>query len=69
MEMTSAYRGIPIHIELRPPEGGVKEVSYAMCDQIRTVSIVARFVERWGAVEAATMRKIEYAVKVILGLK
>jgi mRNA interferase MazF len=66
--MTTTGRAIPIHIEVQPPEGGVMQVSYAMCDQIRTVSISARFIDRWGAIEAATMRKIEYAVKVILGL-
>jgi len=66
--MTKTYRGIPIHIEVPPPEGGVRQVSYAMCDQIRTVSTSHRLVTRWGAVGTGIMTQIEYAVKVVLAL-
>ena len=61
-------RKIPIHIRIHPPEGGLDRESFAMCDQIRTVSTAVRFLRRYGSVAASTLSSIEYAVKVILGL-
>jgi len=55
-------------VEVTPPEGGVREVSYVMCDQVRTVSITNRILDRWGVVGATTMESVEFAVKVVLGL-
>jgi len=68
LPMTTTNRGIPIHLEVIPPEGGIRDVSYAMCDQIRTVSISHRIIQRFGAITVPTMQKVEYAVNVILGL-
>lgn len=39
---------IPARVRIEPPEGGVRTTSFAICEQVRTIS-VERFVERWDA--------------------
>lgn len=55
--LTTRDRGSPLHVEIVPPNGGVRERSLALVDQVRAVDR-ARLVERWGSVDAQTHRKI-----------
>ena len=50
-------RGSPLHVAIRPPEGGVKMASYALVDQVRTLDR-SRLLERWGAVDVATHARV-----------
>lgn len=52
---------------LRPPSEGVAADSVAVCRGVRAVAR-ARLVERLGALKPATMRAIENALTLILGL-
>ena len=36
--LTSVNKNIISHIKIDPPEGGLKETSYAVCEQIRSIS-------------------------------
>jgi mRNA interferase MazF len=65
--MTTTPRGIPLHILVTPPDGGVKGISYAMCDQVRCVSL-ERFDTRLGYLSARVMADIEFAVRTLLEL-
>ena len=32
LPLTSKAKGVPFHVEIQPPEGGVKQVSYVKCE-------------------------------------
>ena len=67
LPLTTRDRGIPFHIPLVPPEGGVKQTSFAMCDAIRSISR-ERLNEYWGVVRLKTMREVEDKISILLGL-
>jgi len=55
--ITSKGKGICTHVEMQPPEGGLSMVSYAKCEDIRSIS-KDRLSRRMGAVTPATMASI-----------
>ena len=55
--LTTRDRGSPLHVAIIPPEGGVRVTSYALVDQVRAVHR-SRLIERWGAVNVQTHRRI-----------
>jgi mRNA interferase MazF len=65
--LTTRDRGIPTHIPLTPPEGGVRATSYAMCEHIRSISRT-RLVERWGAAGPKAMTAAEDVLRALLAL-
>lgn len=67
LPLTTRFRGIPSHVELNPPEGGVRVRSYIKCEDVRSVSI-ERLQERWGAVAPATIALVETRIRWLLGL-
>lgn len=67
LPMTSVNKGITWHVEVAPPEGNLRKVSYVMCDQVRSVS-VGRLVARWGEIGTATLAQISGAVQILLDL-
>lgn len=56
-----------LHVLVSPPEGGIRHASVIRCDQVKSVSI-QRFSERWGTVETATMQKVDFVLRKMLGL-
>lgn len=67
LPMTTTYRGIPLHVEVQPPEGGVRRRSYIKCEDVRSVS-VDRLVERWGMLSARTMDAVDDRLRILLQL-
>jgi len=65
--LTTTFRGIPLHVAIAPPEGGVKRPSFAKCEDVRSVS-KQRFSRRWGSVSATTMAAIADRLRVLLDL-
>ena len=66
--LTSTVRGrIPAHVELQPPEGGVKQPSAIMCEQMLRASR-ARLLRRLGAVSPGTMAQVEQRIRWLAGL-
>jgi len=65
--ISTIYRGIPFHLEVRPPEGGLEKTSYIKCDQIRTIS-KKRLRKKVGIVSQNTIVGIEERLKLFLGL-
>jgi mRNA interferase MazF len=55
--LTTRGRGSPLHVEIEPPEGGVRSTSYVLVDQVRSLDR-SRLIERWGAIDRDTHRKI-----------
>ena len=60
--ITSKNKRIPYHIELIPPEGGMRLTSYLMCDDIRSVSR-GRFDDRLGEVSKAVLRSVRLSLQ------
>lgn len=67
LPITSKAKGIPFHVEMLPPEGGVKVASYVKCEDIRSVAR-ERLQRRWGAVSPATIESVEDRLRILLGL-
>jgi len=67
LPLTSIGKGIPFHVELNPPEGGVKVKSFIKCEDIRSVA-KERLSRRWGMVSGTTLTAIEDRLRILLGL-
>jgi mRNA interferase MazF len=65
--MTTRERRIPLHVEVEPPEGGVRERSFIKCEDIRSVA-AERLVTAWGDVSAATISRVEDRIRILLDL-
>ena len=67
LPMTSTVRGVPSHVPISPPEGGVKSRTAILCEAVRCVS-VERLVARWGAVDRQTMSAVEDRLRILMRL-
>lgn len=65
--LTSKGKGIPYHVLVRAPEGGLRIDSYIMCDQVVTVSH-NRVEQHWGSLSTRTIALAEDRLRVLLGL-
>ena len=64
---TTTRRGLPYHVEVNAPEGGLRRTSFLKCEDIRSVSM-QRLVERWGEVSGTTLDSVAYGVRRLLRL-
>lgn len=62
---TRSNRGTPLHVRIDPPDGGLRSASFAMCDQLRALS-VRRLREPWGRVEAPSLRRVSERLTLLL---
>lgn len=67
LPLTSTLRGIPSHVVVEPPEGGLKGTSAILCEAIRSIS-TERLIVRWGAVFSATMIQVEDTLRILMRL-
>ena len=67
LPVTSTIRGIPSHVVVAPPEGGMRNRSAILCEAIRSIS-VDRLVKRWGRLRPATLEHVEDCVRILLRL-
>jgi len=65
--LTSKQKGIPLHVEVQPPEGGLKQQSFIKCEDMRSVA-KERLVEQWGKVTQRTLAEAEDRLRLLLGL-
>lgn len=65
--ITTAQRDLPSHIELDDPGTGLDEVSYATCEDVKSVP-VHRFVARLGVAPAPALAGIERVLRFLLRL-
>jgi len=67
--LSRTRRDIPSHVEVRAPEGGVRETSYAMCEQVRAISVERLRDGPWGAqISAPLMSEVERRLRLLLAL-
>ena len=65
--LTRTERGPPIHVRVRPPEGGLSAPSLIQCEQIRIASY-KRLVRRRGRVSPATLATVDARLRRVLNL-
>lgn len=67
LPITTTKRGIPFHVRLEPPEGGLSRESFVKCEDVRSVAR-ERLTRRAGRVTPATMAEIEDRLRILLRL-
>lgn len=67
LPLTSKNKGIPLDIELLPPDGGINKESYIKCEDLRSLS-KNRLIEKWGEISELKLMEVENIVKLLLGL-
>jgi len=67
LPVTSKDKGIPFHLKVEPPEGGVKMPSFIKCEDVRSIS-VERLEKRWGTVSSETLALVEDRLRILMGL-
>jgi mRNA interferase MazF len=67
LPLTSKAKGIPFHVEVRPPEGGLRKRSFVKCEDIRSVA-KERLERRLGVISSATLVAVENRLRILLGL-
>jgi len=55
--LSTRDRGSPLHVEILPPESGLRSPSYALVDRIRALDR-SRLVKRLGAIDVESHRRI-----------
>jgi mRNA interferase MazF len=66
--LTRTNRGIPFHVPVNPPEGGVRVRSFILCDTVRSISTDRLSGQPWGVVRAATLAEVEDRLRMLLEL-
>jgi len=66
---TRERQRMPLRVQVDPPEGGLRERSWALCEAVRSIS-TARLVEdaAWGTVSERTLASVEFRVRTLLDL-
>jgi len=66
--LTRTARHIPFRVQVDPPEGGLTDRSYILCDAVRSVAKERLRGHAWGAVSAQTLAQVEDYLRVLLEL-
>lgn len=65
--ITSKAKGIPSHVEINPPEGGLQMRSFIKCEDIRSVS-TDRLIRVMGTVTLPTLERVGQSLRLLLNL-
>jgi mRNA interferase MazF len=65
--VTTAHRGLPSHIEIDPGVSGLDEISYAKCEDVKSVS-EQRLIARLGSVDSELAFHLGRALRFLLDL-
>ncbi len=67
LPLTTTHRGIPSHVPIAPPEGGIKVASVILCDAIRSIA-KERLLHPLGKVSLTTLSAVEDRLRILLDL-
>ncbi len=67
LPLTTQDKGIPFHLEVNPPEGGLSAKSFIKCEDIRSVA-KERLSRQLGTVSSTTMVAVEDRMRILLDL-
>ena len=60
------HPGQPTHVQIKPPEGGLRLPSQVLCEQVRTLE-KSRLKDYLGSVSPETLARVEQALGMALG--
>lgn len=63
--LTTTIQDNPMHPQIDPPEGGLRDRSWALPDMVRSVDR-SRLIERWGRVGPETLEQIGSRVRLLV---
>jgi len=63
--LTRTDRGIPAHVPILPPEGGLRDRSFVLCEQVKSLS-VSRLHRRLGTVDLSTVERVQTMVRMFI---
>lgn len=66
--MSTRARGIPSHVPVNPPDGGVRAPSFLKCEDLRSVSIERLVEGPWGILSHSVVAAVEERLRFLLGL-
>ena len=64
---TTRHRGLPSHVELGPRDSGLDEVSYAKCEDVKSIS-ERRLVAKLGSAHEEAIHEMTRALGFLLGM-
>ena len=67
LPITTREKGIPLHVQVSPPEGGLPKRSFIKCEEPRTIS-KTRLTSQLGKVSERTMAEVSDRMQILLGL-
>lgn len=67
LPITSKNKEIPFHVEINPPQAGLKMQSFIKCEDVRSISI-ERFDKKFGTVSEETLVAVEERLRILMGL-
>ncbi len=68
--LTSSYEKVyPVNVEVKSSESGIEKDSIVLLNQIVTIDIKARIIKRLGTISKSTMKDVDKALKISLGLE
>lgn len=67
LPITSKPKGIPLHVQIKPPEGGVRSTSYIKCEDVRSVA-KERLTRRMGMISPSVQVEVDDRLRILLGL-
>jgi len=65
LPITTKHKGIPFHVAVDPPEGGLTRRSFIKCEDIRSLS-KNRLKKRLGRISQTKMLQVEESLKMLL---
>ncbi len=63
--LTTREKGIPFHVALAAPDGGVVQNSYIKCEEVRSISR-DRLFQRLGSISSQALSDIEDRLRILL---
>jgi mRNA interferase MazF len=67
LPITSKEKGIPFHVEINPPDGGLTLRSFIKCEDVRSISI-ERFERCLGTASLESLIAVEDRLRILMGL-
>jgi mRNA interferase MazF len=67
LPITSREKNVISHVEVLPPEGGLRQRSFIKCEDIRSLAR-GRLTRKMGRLTLSTMNLVEDRLKILLGL-
>ncbi len=67
LPLTTKFKGISFHVQIDPPEGGLKQKSFIKCEDVRSVS-KERLAQRYGLVSPQTLAAVDDRLRILFNL-